>query len=128
LPAPLGSVIKSLREYNTLPLLQVITFFAFRSIMPACPTNRTIAAAAIAAASQEPPTMPPAVATALAAAIEAAESPMQPTTNAVVVSPASLLPALSPSRVSDDVIDYYTSDGIKLYSASVATLPIKDFE
>ena len=96
--------------------------------MPPRPTNRAIAAAAIAAASQEPPTMPPAVATAQAAAIEPAEAPTQPTTNVAAVPPASLLPALSPAHASDDVIDYSTSDGMKLYSASIATLPIKEFE
>jgi hypothetical protein len=96
--------------------------------MPPRPTNRSIAAAAIAASSQEPPVMPPPVAAAQAAAIEPAEAQTQPTTNAVALPPASLLPALSPAHASDDVIDYSTSDGMKLYSASIATLPIKDFE
>jgi hypothetical protein len=91
-----------------------------------CTTNRAIAAAAISASSQEPPVMPPVVATAQAAAIEPAEAQTQATTNAV--PPASLLPTLSPSHAFDDVIDYSTSDGMKLYSVSIAILPIKDFE
>ena len=87
--------------------------------MPPCPTN-----GAIAAASQEPPT----VATAQIAAVEPAEAHAQSTANVVAVPPFSPLPALSPAHATDDVIDYSTSDGMKLYNASIATLPIKDFE
>jgi hypothetical protein len=96
--------------------------------MPSCPTNHSIAAAAIAVAYQEPPTMPPVVATAQAAAIEPAEAQTQPNTNVADVPLVSLLPVLSPAFASNDVIDYSTSDGMTLYSASIAILPIKDFE
>ncbi len=41
---------------------------------------------------------------------------------------ASLLPALSPSYVNNEVINYSSSDGLELYNASIAPLPIKEFE
>jgi flavorubredoxin len=39
-----------------------------------------------------------------------------------------MLPALSPAHTSNNIIDYATSDGMNVYNASMATLPIKDFE
>jgi hypothetical protein len=35
----------------------------------------------------------------------------------------SLLPALSPAYVNDEGINFSTSDGMKLYNASIASFP-----
>jgi hypothetical protein len=35
---------------------------------------------------------------------------------------------LSPAYVNDEVINYSSSDGMKLYNVSIAPLPIKEFE
>ena len=74
-----------------------------------------------APAAQAAPVQPPAQAN--QAAMEPAEAPHYP-----VANPVPFLPALSPAHVSEEVIDYATSDGMKLYNASIAALPIKDFE
>ena len=57
--------------------------------------------------------------------MEPTEGVTQPATN---TGQASLLPALSPAHTNEEVINYSTSDGMKLYSASISPLPIKDFE
>ena len=65
------------------------------------------------------------------ATIEPTEEILQPATNINTTDTtglASLLPALSPAHANDDVINYSTSDGMKLYNASISPLPIKDFE
>ena len=74
-----------------------------------------------APAANAAPVQPPAHAN--QAAMEPAEAPHQP-----VTIPAPFLPALSPAHVSNNLIDYATSDGMKLYSASIAALPIRDFK
>jgi hypothetical protein len=56
---------------------------------------------------------------------EPTEGVTQPTTH---TGQASLLPALSPAHTNEEVINYSTSDGMKLYNASISPLPIKDFE
>jgi hypothetical protein len=53
---------------------------------------------------------------------------IQPPTNLNTPRQASLLPALSPVYVNDEVINYSSSDGMELYNASIAPCPIKEFE
>ena len=68
---------------------------------------------------------------AVQAAIEPTEEILLPSTDVTTTEStgqASLLPALSPAYVNDEVINYSSSDGMKLYNASIAPLPIKDFE
>jgi hypothetical protein len=68
---------------------------------------------------------------AVQAAIEPTEEILLPPTDVTTTEStgqASLLPALSPAHVNDGVINYSTSDGMKLYNVSIAPLPIKEFE
>ena len=52
-------------------------------------------------------------------AIEPTEEIIQPPINLDTPGQASLLPALSPAYVNDEVINYSSSDGRKLYNASI---------
>jgi hypothetical protein len=61
-------------------------------------------------------------------AIEPTKEIIQSPANLDTPGQASLLPALSPAYVNDEVINYSSSDGMKLYNASIAPLPIKEFE
>jgi hypothetical protein len=61
-------------------------------------------------------------------AIEPTKEIIQHPTNLGTPGQASLLPALSPAYVNDEVINYSSSDGMKLYNASIAPLPIQEFE
>ena len=89
--------------------------------MPPRPVNRAPLAAILAADTQ--PTVK-----SIRAAIETTERIIQPPFNVETPGQASLLPALSPAHVNDEVINYSSSDGMKLYNSSIAPLPIKDFE
>ena len=60
-------------------------------------------------------------------AIEPTKEIIQSPANLDTPGQASLLPALSPAYVTDEVINYSSSDGMKLYNASIAPHPIKDF-
>ena len=68
---------------------------------------------------------------AVQAAIDPSEEILLPPTDVNTTEStgqASLLPALSPAHINDGVINYYTSDGMKLYNVSIAPPPIKEFE
>jgi hypothetical protein len=96
--------------------------------MPPRPVNRATTAAANLAATDEPRPRSPIVLAFQDTEVEPAEANSQPTANIGATPSTYFLPALSPTHASDEVIDYSTSDRMKLYSASIATLPMKDFE
>jgi hypothetical protein len=59
--------------------------------------------------------------------IESTKNIKQPPTNFNTLGEASLLPALPPAYIHDEVINYSTSDGMKLCNPSIAPHPIQDF-